>query len=146
METGFQAARASGNTDPSLAYIIAVNEINWILHEATTVLYSLLKTTAIIRTDGLRRFVYGLMGVSFVIFAALRINIGRLRYDHNTLGDADIAAAHSYAFIVWGLADLFVLIMLLINVAEHIKTSGQSVSISHKSPKSPTGGWMIRRM
>jgi hypothetical protein len=129
METGFQAARASGNADTNLAYIIAFNEINWILHEATTVLYSLLKTSAIIRTNGLRRFVYGLMTVSFVIFAALRINIGILRFVHNTLGNTEIALAHSYAFIVWGLADFFVLVLLLVNVAEHIKNSGQSVSI-----------------
>jgi hypothetical protein len=127
METSFEAARTSGNQDPTFGYLLAFNEINWILHESTTVLYSLFKTSTVIQKNVFRKLVYGFMGVCFVIFAGLRINIGRLRFERDTLSDPDIAAAHSYAFIVWGISDFFVLGLLSVNVYDHVTNSGQSV-------------------
>ncbi|KAI8611663.1 hypothetical protein BC830DRAFT_1140233, partial [Chytriomyces sp. MP71] len=69
------------------------------------------------------------MSVAFVIFAALRINIGRLRFAHNRLGDTDIGEAHSYAFIVWGISDLLIFCIMMYATASQMggKTGVKSV-------------------
>ncbi|KAJ3193604.1 hypothetical protein HK101_004538 [Irineochytrium annulatum] len=123
METSFSAARLCGNDNPAIAAIILVNEVNWIVHESTTVLYSFIKTAVILTSDAVKRGFQILMLVLFIVFAALRVNIGRLRYSHNTLMDNDIEQAHSYAFVVWGIADLIIMVLLVWNVHEHIARS-----------------------
>ncbi|KAJ3191893.1 hypothetical protein HK101_007307 [Irineochytrium annulatum] len=128
METSFSAARVCGNDNPALAAIILVNEVNWIVHEATTVLYSFIKTAVILTSDSVKRTFQILMLVLFVIFAVLRVNIGRLRFSHNALMDNDIEQAHSYAFVVWGLADLIIMVLLVWNVHEHITRSANQRS------------------
>ncbi|KAJ3135951.1 hypothetical protein HK101_004073, partial [Irineochytrium annulatum] len=123
METAFSAARCSGNYDGNFAYIILFNEINWIVHESSTVLYSYMKTCVIITSEGMRNMVSIGMGSLFLIFAGLRANIGRLRFTQDTLGSESISAAHSYAFIVWGTADFIILCLLVYFVRDHVKNS-----------------------
>jgi len=131
-ETAFIAGRAIGNTNTNLAYLIAFNEINWILHESTVVLYSYWKTMIVV--DGnrigsrVKNIFNAIMILIFAVFAALRINIGRLRFGHNTLGDQDISDAHSYAFLAWGAADLIIIGLLVWNVIDYVKTSGANTT------------------
>ncbi|KAI8619595.1 hypothetical protein BC830DRAFT_1103639 [Chytriomyces sp. MP71] len=106
VETLFSALRCNGNSDPKLAYLLALNEINWIIYEASTVLYSYIKTRTAIRSRMTLKFFNGFMTAAFFIFIALRANIGYLRFSSNTLMNASISRAHSYAFIVWGTSDL----------------------------------------
>ncbi|KAI8849442.1 hypothetical protein BC829DRAFT_391765 [Chytridium lagenaria] len=135
IETGYIAAKRecvsstafSPSTDavativssPLLAYLLLFNELNWIVHEATTVYYSFIKTSVIFTSETLRRTFTIIMAVLMVAFAALRFNIGRLRFSNNALGNAAIANAHSYAFLVWGVADLIILFLLVWNVYDH---------------------------
>ncbi|KAJ3098280.1 hypothetical protein HDU96_011146 [Phlyctochytrium bullatum] len=71
--------------------------------------------------DALRKgFGYFMLTLA-VVFAALRLNIGRLRFTENSLGSPSIATAHSYAFLVWGVADLVILALLVWNVMDHVK-------------------------
>ncbi|KAJ3096783.1 hypothetical protein HDU96_000646 [Phlyctochytrium bullatum] len=121
METSFIAARTCGIQNTSLAYIILANELNWTIHEATTVFYSYIKTSVIFTSDALRRGFMYLMIALGVAFAVLRVNIGRLRFTENQLMSSHIANAHSYAFVVWGVADLVILFLLVWNVMDHIK-------------------------
>ncbi|KAJ3214906.1 hypothetical protein HDU67_001055, partial [Dinochytrium kinnereticum] len=136
METAFIAAKrdcvplaAPAPTPPtSLAYILLLNEINWIVHESTTVWYSYIKTSVIFTSESLRKVFTILMIVLFIAFSTLRVNIGRLRFSENTLNNADIAAAHSYAFLVWGFADLIILFLLVWNVWDHVKRRANAES------------------
>ncbi|KAJ3105206.1 hypothetical protein HDU97_008360 [Phlyctochytrium planicorne] len=128
METAFIAARACNIMDTSLAYIILFNEFNWIAHEATTVWYSYIKTSVIITSEVLRKVLSGLNIVLLLVFSALRFNIGRLRFSANSLDNDDIQAAHSYAFLVWGVADLIILGLLCYNVWDHVKRRASNES------------------
>ncbi|KAI8849441.1 hypothetical protein BC829DRAFT_391759 [Chytridium lagenaria] len=123
-------ASAVLNSSPLLAYLLLFNEINWIVHEATTVYYSFIKTSVIFTSDILRRTFTIIMAILLVIFAALRVNIGRLRFSNNALGNPAIASAHSYAFLVWGIADLIILFLLVWNVYDHVtkRTSSNTES------------------
>lgn len=107
------AANTTCNTGINVAWLLGINEINWIIHEASTVLYSFLKFIPAIRTNQGKNILKGLMAVLFVIFAALRINIGVLRSSKNKLGDAEIDLAHAWAFIVWGFSDIVVLVLMI---------------------------------
>ncbi|KAI8892673.1 hypothetical protein BC833DRAFT_610989 [Globomyces pollinis-pini] len=92
-----------------------INEVNWIIHEATTVFYSTIKLETVITNQTHKKILQGILGVSFAVFALLRLNIGRLRFSANTTMNNDIAQAHSYAFIIWGFADLIIFILLIKN-------------------------------
>ncbi|KAI8618434.1 hypothetical protein BC830DRAFT_1108980, partial [Chytriomyces sp. MP71] len=118
VETLFQALRCAGNTDPNVAYLIAFNEINWIIYEASTVLFSYIKASTVIINERVRTAANVFMAVAFVIFAGLRINIGRLRFAHNRLKDAEIGQAHSYAFIIWGITDLLIFFIMMYATAK----------------------------
>ncbi|KAJ3247870.1 hypothetical protein HDU78_002951 [Chytriomyces hyalinus] len=126
METAFAAANDCGNTDPNLAYIIAFNEINWIIHEVTVVLYSLFKSLSVITNHALKNSVYMIMAVLGVIFAALRINIGVNRFKFNMLGNHEISVAHSWAFISWGIADLVIIVLLVMSTLTYMKNDAGS--------------------
>ncbi|KAI9326145.1 hypothetical protein DFJ73DRAFT_177437 [Zopfochytrium polystomum] len=52
-------------------------------------------------------------------FMAARLNIGRLRYAANRLMDSNIELAHNYAFLIWGSADLILMVLLALNVLEY---------------------------
>jgi hypothetical protein len=108
---------------PNDQYLLGLNEVNWIIHESTTVLYSYLKVEVIIRNEAIKRAVKAVMFGIFLAFAACRINIGVLRVIYSVTGNAAIGQAHSYAFICWGLADLIVLGLLISNALSLQKTS-----------------------
>ncbi|KAJ3105205.1 hypothetical protein HDU97_008359 [Phlyctochytrium planicorne] len=121
METAFIGAKDCNINNGSLAYILLFNECNWILHEATTVWYSYIKTSVIFTSDTLKKVFMFINGFLLLVFAVLRINIGRLRFSANSLDNDDIQTAHSYAFLVWGAADLIILGLLCYNVWDHVK-------------------------
>jgi hypothetical protein len=54
-------------------------------------------------------------------FAAFRIEIGILRVYYNTTENAQIAQAHAYAFLWWGVADLTVLTLLIFFTLEYVR-------------------------
>ncbi|KAJ3327843.1 hypothetical protein HDU76_011027, partial [Blyttiomyces sp. JEL0837] len=108
-------------TNPIFAYLLLFNEINWTLHESSTVYYSFIKTRIVIINKTVEKAMEITMIVLFVAFVALRANIARLRFTHNVLMDDDIRTAHSYAYIAWGFADLVVLVLLVWNVLDQMR-------------------------
>ncbi|KAJ3258150.1 hypothetical protein HK103_003968 [Boothiomyces macroporosus] len=108
-------AKTISNPGENWGMLLGINEINWILHESTTVLYSLLKLETIVSNRAQKLAIRGVMGACFVAFAACRINIGYHRVQDDTTMDPVIARAHSYAFIVWGTADLILFALLIAN-------------------------------
>jgi hypothetical protein len=80
-----------------------------------------MKLEAVIIREKVKMIVRGVMGVLFVGFTVFRIQIGVLRVQYNTTGNALIAEAHSNAFIFWGLADLLIFVLLVYNGYVEIK-------------------------
>ncbi len=72
------------------------------------------------RSEKTKRVVKAFLFLTFLAFAACRINIGALRVYASQVKNADIALAHSYAYICWGLADLVILGLLIAN-AYHLQ-------------------------
>lgn len=123
MEAAFIAHHTCGTPIPNDQYLLGLNEVNWIIHEVTTVLYSYMKAEVIIRNEKIKKVVKAVMFLIFLAFSACRINIGALRVFYSVTGNAAISQAHSYAFICWGLADLIVLGLLISNALSLQKTS-----------------------
>ncbi|KAI9322956.1 hypothetical protein DFJ73DRAFT_785589 [Zopfochytrium polystomum] len=104
-----------------LAWALAVNEVNWVLHESSTVYYSYVKTMVVIRSGTLKKILKILLILIFAGFVGCRANIGRLRYMYNQLMNDDIELAHNYAFLVWSAADLMLMVLLALNVVDYAK-------------------------
>ncbi|KAJ3275840.1 hypothetical protein HDV01_006706 [Terramyces sp. JEL0728] len=108
-------AKTISNPGENWGILLGINEINWILHESTTVLYSMLKLETIV-TNNIQKLVLRVFMVAcFVAFSACRINIGYHRVKDDTTMNLEIAKAHSYAFIVWGTSDLVLFVLLIFN-------------------------------
>ncbi|KAI9319558.1 hypothetical protein DFJ73DRAFT_769572 [Zopfochytrium polystomum] len=112
-----------GDTASSYAYVLLVNELNWIPHESTIIVYSYLKTRVILKGVMLERMVNYFLGGVFLLYVACRANIGRLRFQHNLLSDDDIALAHNYVYILWIIADVVLFVLLIWNVVDHLSKS-----------------------
>ncbi|KAJ3150446.1 hypothetical protein HDU86_006618 [Geranomyces michiganensis] len=125
METAYIANTLSGSSR-NVALLLGFNEINWILHESLTVYYSLRKTEIVLTNERFRKILRIVMGVLAVGFAGFRINIGRLRVRDNTTGNAAISEAHSWAFILWGLADLIIFMLLVLKTRSDAKAAAEN--------------------
>ncbi|KAJ3275842.1 hypothetical protein HDV01_006708 [Terramyces sp. JEL0728] len=125
IENCFIAKKVS-DPNENWAVLLGMNEINWILHESTTVLFSLLKLELIVFSRFYRKILRGVMLVCFVAFASCRINIGVDRVRDNTTMNFAIAQAHSYAFLVWGISDLILFSLLIANTISQLKSNGSS--------------------
>jgi hypothetical protein len=112
------------------AILLGLNEICWIVHESTTVVYSLMKLEAVVTNLRVRNAVRGIMGVLFVGFTVFRIQIGVLRVQYNTTGNALIGEVHSNAFIFWGIADLLIFGLLVYNAYIEVTKHENSQSAS----------------
>ncbi|KAJ3417605.1 hypothetical protein HDV05_000062 [Chytridiales sp. JEL 0842] len=128
IEDAFIGAGLCAIQNPSLAIMLAVNEVNWTLHEGTTVYYSFLKTAVIITSQRAKRAAVLFLFLLFLVFAGCRAYIGFLRFTQNMLTSPEIEAAHAYAYISWGIADLMILVLLCWNVWVHVKASGKGGS------------------
>jgi len=137
LETCFLANKAC-ETGTYVAILLGLNEINWIIHEASTVVYSLLKVAPVLAMDEpsgdslkhTRKVFMAVFGVLFLVFSAFRINIGVLRVQEDNVGSIDISIAHSRAFIVWGIADLIILGLIIKNLnKESVKTDAAFANI-----------------
>ncbi|KAJ1557729.1 hypothetical protein HK096_005670, partial [Nowakowskiella sp. JEL0078] len=99
-----------------LGAFLGVNEIFWYLNETTTVLYAFVKletittTTLPLKVTQLLRVV---IGIWLIAYMPLRGYIGYLRASHHAKWDNDIAVAHSFAFISWGLVEFVIFGMLM---------------------------------
>ncbi|KAJ3317017.1 hypothetical protein HDV06_002207 [Boothiomyces sp. JEL0866] len=116
-------AKTISNPGENWGILLGINEINWILHESTTVLYSLLKLETILSNKTHKLILRAFMGACFIAFSACRMNIGYHRVQDDTTGNYVIAQAHSYAFIVWGTADLVLFALLIANTIKQCKTN-----------------------
>ncbi|KAI9349319.1 hypothetical protein DFJ73DRAFT_760680 [Zopfochytrium polystomum] len=103
------------------AWILLLNETNWIAHEAAVVAYSYIKTSIVLRSPRVRAAVNYFLAATFVLFVALRINIGRLRFQNNNPNGTDVTAAHSPVFALWLAADAVLMYLLARNVHDHIQ-------------------------
>ncbi|KAI9320348.1 hypothetical protein DFJ73DRAFT_803268 [Zopfochytrium polystomum] len=108
---------------PYYAWLLLFNEINWIPHESTVILYSYIKTRIVLRNKTIENVVNYFLIAMFIFYVGCRINIGRLRYQHNILMDEDIALAHNYVYIIWILADAVLMVLLFWNVIDHLQKS-----------------------
>ncbi|KAJ2994027.1 hypothetical protein HDV02_001914 [Globomyces sp. JEL0801] len=117
-------AKQQSNKAENWAFLLLINEVNWIIHEATTVWYSSVKLSAIITNSMHKKVLNGILFACLAIFALLRLNIGYLRFRDNTTMNPSIATAHSYAFLIWGFADLVIFVLLIQNT---ISLGSQSV-------------------
>ncbi|KAI9349310.1 hypothetical protein DFJ73DRAFT_960069 [Zopfochytrium polystomum] len=122
---------------PAWAWLLAVNEVNWVLHESSplaarekwglfTVYYSYIKTMVVVRSTTLNKVLKVILLVVFAGFVGCRANIGRLRYLENQLMTDDIELAHNYAFMVWGTADLVLMVLLVLNVIDYARKKRES--------------------
>ncbi|KAJ3110256.1 hypothetical protein HDU96_006759 [Phlyctochytrium bullatum] len=118
LETFYVALTDCNIVLPAMSVTLLTNELFWITHESTTVVYSLVKTRTIIRNPQVSKSINALMLFLFLVFVGLRTHIGVLRYTNNTLNDRAIALAHSYAFLVWGVAEIVILVLLVWNVVD----------------------------
>jgi hypothetical protein len=112
------------------AILLGLNEICWIVHEASTVIYSQIKLETVIMNKKVKLALRGVMGLLFIGFVIFRIQIGVLRVQYNTTGNALIGEAHSNAFIFWGLADLIIFGLLIYNAHIEITKHENSQSAS----------------
>ncbi|KAI8618707.1 hypothetical protein BC830DRAFT_901375 [Chytriomyces sp. MP71] len=129
VETLFSALRCAGNTNPQVAYLLAFNEINWIIFEASTVIYSFLKTNTIISNQLVRTTTNVFMFCALCVFAGFRMHIGVLRFNENSLMTPSIAEAHSRAFVVWGLTDVIVFVLMLYATITQLREATETVSV-----------------
>ncbi|TPX53443.1 hypothetical protein PhCBS80983_g06290 [Powellomyces hirtus] len=120
IETAYIANTLCGKTR-NVALLLGFNEINWIIHESATVYYSLKKIELVINSENYRKYLRIFMAVLLVGFAGLRINIGRLRVRDNATGNDAISEAHSWAFIIWGIADIIIFVLLIVKMYRDIK-------------------------
>jgi hypothetical protein len=102
------------------AILLGLNEICWIVHESTTVIYSLVKLETVIINQKIKLGLRAIMGLLFIGFCVFRIQIGVLRVANNTTGNKAIGVAHANAFIFWGLADLIIFGLLVWNAQAEI--------------------------
>ncbi|KAI8905096.1 hypothetical protein EDD86DRAFT_249308 [Gorgonomyces haynaldii] len=102
--------------DENWALLLGLNEINWIIHESSSVAYSMLKLQIVVQDDYRKKMLHYSMALLFLPFVGFRVLIGYFRTRDNTTGNEDIQWAHSMAFIFWGIADL-ILFCLLVMVA-----------------------------
>ncbi|KAI9337711.1 hypothetical protein DFJ73DRAFT_950670 [Zopfochytrium polystomum] len=135
IEDGWVAAANCGFQRPGVvsaaSWMLLANEVNWILHESMTVYYSYIKTKVVIRSPHIDSLLHKALCLLFLFFAGARLNIGRLRYSANLLSDPDIELAHNFAFLIWGLADLVLMVLLVLNVLDY--AAGRSRSRSRQS-------------
>lgn len=82
-----------------------------------------MKLSVVITNIRMRKAVWGMLSLLFVAYVACRINVGRIRVAENSGWNDDIARAHSYAYIVWGLADLVIIYLVLYNAWTHFQNS-----------------------
>ncbi|KAI8901438.1 hypothetical protein BC833DRAFT_577723 [Globomyces pollinis-pini] len=125
IENCFVASKLA-NPDLNIAFLLGINEIMWIIHEASTVYYSFVKLQIAILDPKHKRVLRGILGILFLGFSGCRINIGRLRVMANLTMNTEIAAAHSYAFIFWGLADIVIFGLLAYNIYAQISVVNHS--------------------
>ncbi|KAI9324938.1 hypothetical protein DFJ73DRAFT_870917 [Zopfochytrium polystomum] len=112
-----------GDTSSSYAYVLLINELNWIPHESSIIIYSYIKTRVILKSAVMEKIVNYFLGIVFLLYVACRANIGRLRFQHNFLSDDDIALAHNYVYILWIIADVVLFVLLIWNVVDHLSKS-----------------------
>ena len=130
IETAF-SANSTCCSQNQLSWFLLVNEINWIINESSTVLYSILKLQVVIKSKGIKKILKFIMAILFCLFAGFRFFIGYLRWRDNVTQNADIARAHSYAFIIWGLADFIVFILLIYNTWKYFSNPDMNKSVAH---------------
>ncbi|KAI8914362.1 hypothetical protein EDD86DRAFT_259640 [Gorgonomyces haynaldii] len=119
VEFAFLAQQRQGIAWP---IILLLNEVNWIVFECTIVMYSLVKLEPIIEGKNIKMLIRGVFGVLGCAYMIARCYIGFLRYRKSTVMDAEIMKAHSWAFIVWGLADALLVCLLIVYTFKTIRS------------------------
>jgi hypothetical protein len=127
LENIFIAKKACCSNE-NWAFLLGFNEVNWVLHESTTVLFSLIKLETIFTSPLVKKVLRAIMIGLLVCFTVFRGMIGFYRVRDNTTQNPAIAQSHSYAFIFWGLADLVIFTLLVQNTIHHMKNSTAALS------------------
>ncbi|KAI8897452.1 hypothetical protein BC833DRAFT_621252 [Globomyces pollinis-pini] len=106
--------------------LIFLNELNWITHETSTVVYSLSKLEVVITEGVYRKYLKYFLLVLWSFYGCARGYIGYLRFVNNTLNNPAIDAAHSYAYLIWGFTDIVIFVLLIISTYRHFTRSKQT--------------------
>ncbi|KAI9325157.1 hypothetical protein DFJ73DRAFT_784452 [Zopfochytrium polystomum] len=101
-------------------WVLLANEVNWVLHEGSTVYYSYIKTKVVLKSPRQEKYLNAFIFALFVAFTGFRLNIGWLRFRDNDLMNNDIRLAHTWAFLVWAVADLVLMVLLVMNAIEFL--------------------------
>jgi hypothetical protein len=109
------------------AYLLGINELLWIVHESSTVFYSMVKLEPIITTPSVRRALRWVLFVCLVGFSSFRILIGVYRIQSNTVRNEMIDQAHSLAFIFWGISDLILFGLLIKNTVQYLQSNSEQL-------------------
>jgi hypothetical protein len=107
-------------SDENWSVLLGINEIFWIVHEATTVAYSVAKLEIAVSSKRIKLLLRMGLGLLLIPFGFYRIQIGIHRVRLNLLDHDLIARAHSNAFVFWGIADLVVFGLLMLNTYQKV--------------------------
>ncbi|KAJ3281107.1 hypothetical protein HDU76_009012 [Blyttiomyces sp. JEL0837] len=122
IQSAFFASQSCNVSDPTLNILNGINNgLIFAIFESSTVLYSYIKTSLFISHKRLKQFIDVIMVLLFFAFLGFRINVARLGL--TGASDSTVSYWTGYAFAVWGTADMIVLILLMCNVVELIRTS-----------------------
>jgi hypothetical protein len=121
-------ARKACCSNENWGWLLGLNEINWVIHESTTVLFSLIKLETIFTSEMVKRIVRGIMLALLFAFTIFRGVIGYFRVRDNTTMNLAIQQAHSWAFVFWGLADVVIFVLLVQNTIHHLRNSTSALS------------------
>ncbi|KAI8892203.1 hypothetical protein BC833DRAFT_612388 [Globomyces pollinis-pini] len=132
----YQAKRLCCSTE-KWAFLLFINEIFWIIHEITTVMYSLFKVEILLNQERKRMVRYMMFGLS-ILYTITRFILGYVRFEEDTLVGTRINQIQSYSYLIWLLADLLLLILLSYSIYLHMNSTHQKtwemiVTLSYSS-------------
>jgi hypothetical protein len=109
------------------AILLGLNEIMWIVHESSVVLYSLLKLEPVITRQIVKKSLRISLVLLGILYAGFRIAIGVVRVQNLTAESSLISELHSYAFLCWGFADLVLFGILCKFTLDHWRDSQKNL-------------------
>ncbi|KAJ2994535.1 hypothetical protein HDV02_001513 [Globomyces sp. JEL0801] len=133
----FFVAKKGCCSSENWSFLLGFNEISWIIHEYSTVIYSAIKLETILMKSMHKKILRGILGVCFFGFSVFRVLNGIARVQTNDVNNSLTRQAHSDAFLFWGIADMVILVLLVMNAinikSDSFQTNDPIVSTLFKS-------------
>jgi hypothetical protein len=120
--TNLYYAQPCAGYDPTiLPYLLLINEFNWWMVEVTTLYYSYMKTSVVVKSAKSRRTLDIIMYIMFALSFISKTYSGVVKFQEGKDLDATVLAAQVPAAVVSALTDSVILVLLIINFAEATK-------------------------